>query len=33
MLIQEKNGRKYLAQIPKRAHRMLSLFPEAIPMG
>lgn len=33
MLIQEKNGRKYFAQIPKRAHRILSLFPEALHMG
>lgn len=33
MLISEKNGRKYLAKIPKRAHRMIELFPEALPMG
>ena len=33
MLIREKNGREYLAKIPKRAQRMISLFPEALHMG
>jgi len=33
MLIREKDGREYFAKIPKRAHRMLSLFPEALHMG
>ena len=33
MLIREKDGREYLAKIPKRAHRMISLFPEALHMG
>jgi len=33
MLIREKNGREYFAKIPKRAHRMISLFPEALHMG
>lgn len=32
-IIQEKNGRRYFAKIPKRSHRMLSLFPEALHMG
>ncbi len=29
----EKNGREYFAKIPKRARKILSLFPEAQPMG
>ncbi len=31
--IVEKNGREYYAKIPKRAKKILSLFPEARPMG
>ena len=31
--IVEKSGREYFAKIPKRAKRMCSLFPEALPMG
>lgn len=31
--IVEANGREYFAKIPKRARRMSSLFPEALPMG
>ena len=31
--IVEKSGREYFAKIPKRARRMSSLFPEALPMG
>ena len=33
VLIKEKGGREYFAKIPKRAQRMISLFPEALHMG
>ena len=33
MMIVEKSGREYLAKMPKQARKMLSLFPEALPMG
>lgn len=32
-MIVEKSSREYLAKIPKQARKMLSLFPEALPMG
>ena len=32
-MISEKGGREYFAKIPKQARRILSLFPEAKPMG
>lgn len=31
--IREQNGREYFAKIPKRGKRILSIFPEARPMG
>jgi len=33
MKIVEKSGRVYFAKIPKRARRMSSLFPKALPIG
>lgn len=32
-MISERSGREYFAKIPKRARKMLSLYPEAQPMG
>ena len=32
-MISEQNGKEYFAKIPKKARKILELFPEALPMG